>query len=55
MRVRGPSDDEDDAVYEAGLVCSENQNQGLMRTRVRPSEAMYQVSNRYTVRPKRGP
>ena len=42
----GPSDDENGAVYEAGLVCSENQNQGLMRTRVRPSEAMGQIADR---------
>ena len=47
----GPSDDENGAVYEAGLVCSENQNQGLMRTRVRPSEAMDQVTDRYRFRP----
>ena len=47
----GPSDDGNGAVYEAGLVCSENQNQGLMRTRVRPSEAMGQVTDRYRFRP----
>ena len=47
----GPSDDENGAVYEAGLVCSENQNQGLMRTRVRPSEAIDQVADRYRLRP----
>ena len=40
-----------DAVYEAGSVCSEDQNQGLMRTRVRPSEAMDQVTDRYRFRP----
>ena len=37
----GPSDDENGAVYEAGSVCSEDQNQGLMRTRVRPNEAIW--------------
>ena len=47
----GPSDDENGAVYEAGSVCSEDQNQGLMRIRVRPSEAMDQVTDRYRFRP----
>lgn len=42
----GPSDDENGAVNEAGSVCSENQNQGLMRTRMRPSEEMGQVADR---------
>ena len=42
----GPSDDENGAVNEAGSVCSENQIQGLMRTRMRPSEEMGQVADR---------